>query len=835
MVNAIQDLRDKGKPLNVLILEDREADAELMLHELQAAGFNPTWQRVDTESDFRLHLDPSLDIILVDYNLPQFTGLQAINIVDESDLGIPIIVVTSAIEENALECLKRGAADYLLKDRLGRLGPAVTKALEERWIREDSKLAIEALRASEQRYRGVAETALTGLAIVDTEERFTYTNPAFEKILGYSSKELLGMTLSQTVKPDEITTIRTQMDHRKQGISAQYEVIVQRKDGKTRTIIVSGSPLTSEDGKYEGSQAVITDITERVQAENNLVESEEKLRLMVDNSPIGFCATDMKGNFIDVNPAICLMLGYSNKELIAKHFNQISHPGDKENNQEMYQKLVEGEIEYFDLEKRYIHKSGKSVHVQIRAQLARNYEGEPLFEFSIVENITAKVRAEKLLKVLNQAALSMAQALTPNEIFTAIGETLKELDYDCIILTMDESRTRLNIKHTSYSSRALQAAEKNVGLKQKKFSFPVKNVDVYSDVILNRKTIYIENSEEVMKQVIPAPAKRFAGQLVRMFDMSLAIATPLIVNDEIVGILSVQANDLIESDGLSIATFAHQVGAALRKAQLYEQAQREFTERMRAEEERRQMEMHLRQQQKLESIGTLASGVAHEINNPITGIMNYAQLIHDRLDPSEVRLREFSAGIVQETKRVTEIVGNLLTFSRQDKTIHDLARIDKIIKDTLSLIRAVFLGDQITLEVDLPEDLPQIKCRSQQIQQVLMNLLTNARDALNERYPSHNPDKIVCVSVRSIEKEGQRWLRTTVEDHGAGIPAEIRERIFDPFYTTKDRTLGTGLGLSISLGIVQDHRGELTFESEENQPTRFYLDLPVDDKRVIEK
>ncbi|MBW1750813.1 MAG: GHKL domain-containing protein, partial [Deltaproteobacteria bacterium] len=255
---------------------------------------------------------------------------------------------------------------------------------------------------------------------------------------------------------------------------------------------------------------------------------------------------------------------------------------------------------------------------------------------------------------------------------------------------------------------------------------------------------------------------------------------------------------------------------------------RDITERVKAEAKKRELEAYLRQQQKLESIGTLASGVAHEINNPITGIMNYAQLIHDRLDPGEGRLREFSAGIIEETERVAEIVRNLLAFSRQDEQAHSPARMADIVDKTLSLIRAVIRRDQITLEVDLPDDLPTIKCRSQQIQQVLMNLLTNARDALNEHYPEYDPDKVISVTVHPFEKDGRPWLRTTVEDHGVGIPEEIRERIFDPFYTTKDRTQGTGLGLSISLGIVQDHHGELTFESEENQFTRFYLDLPVD-------
>jgi PAS domain S-box-containing protein len=241
-----------------------------------------------------------------------------------------------------------------------------------------------------------------------------------------------------------------------------------------------------------------------------------------------------------------------------------------------------------------------------------------------------------------------------------------------------------------------------------------------------------------------------------------------------------------------------------------------------------QLEAHLRQEQKLESIGTLASGVAHEINNPIMGVMNYAQLISQRLEPEQEQLREYAGEIKHETERVAEIARNLLAFARHENQAHSLTRMTDIMNSTLTLIRTVIKRDQITLNVDIPDDLPQIKCRAQQIQQVLMNLLTNARDALNQRYPKYDANKIATVTVHPFEEEGQRWLRITVEDHGVGIPAEIRERIFDPFYTSKDRALSTGLGLSISLGIVQDHNGKLTFESEEGQPTRFYLDLPVD-------
>jgi signal transduction histidine kinase len=145
----------------------------------------------------------------------------------------------------------------------------------------------------------------------------------------------------------------------------------------------------------------------------------------------------------------------------------------------------------------------------------------------------------------------------------------------------------------------------------------------------------------------------------------------------------------------------------------------------------------------------------------------------------------------------------------------------------LSLIQTVMRHDQIDLHVEIPDDLPRIKCRSQQIQQVLMNLMTNARDALNERYPRHSPEKRIRVSAEEILKQGCRFIRTTVEDSGAGIPLDIRDRIFDPFFTTKPKETGTGLGLSISYGIVKDHGGELSVESELGLCTRFHMDLPV--------
>ncbi len=254
------------------------------------------------------------------------------------------------------------------------------------------------------------------------------------------------------------------------------------------------------------------------------------------------------------------------------------------------------------------------------------------------------------------------------------------------------------------------------------------------------------------------------------------------------------------------------------------------------EEERLLLEAQVRQKQKLESVGTLASGVAHEINNPLMGIINYAQLIHDRINRDD--LKGFSKGIIIEGERVARIVKNLLSFSRQNQNMIDPAQIDEIIDSSLNLIGSLMRKDQITVKLDIPSGLPDIVCNAQQIQQVIMNLLTNARDALNEKFNGYHDDKVILISIQRLVKDGKDTLRTTIEDHGVGIPENIGGRIMDPFFTTKSRAVhegseGTGLGLSISYGIIADHDGELWFESKEGRFSRFHIDLPAVSREMI--
>jgi len=259
----------------------------------------------------------------------------------------------------------------------------------------------------------------------------------------------------------------------------------------------------------------------------------------------------------------------------------------------------------------------------------------------------------------------------------------------------------------------------------------------------------------------------------------------------------------------------------------------DITEQKYIEEERKAFDAQLRSQQRLESIGTLASGVAHEINNPINGILNYGQIILDS-ESQNPSIEDYAKEIIRETKRVSVIVKNLLEFSRQNQEDYLYASPEEIILKTLSLIKTVLRHDQIELTIDLADDLPQIKCRSQQIEQVIMNLVTNARDALNERYPQYHVNKKINIRCRSLNMNGQEGIRCLVEDFGGGISQDIMENIFEPFFTTKGRSQGTGLGLYISQGIIKDHHGSIWVESEEGEYTRFIVELPCDYEQELQ-
>lgn len=239
------------------------------------------------------------------------------------------------------------------------------------------------------------------------------------------------------------------------------------------------------------------------------------------------------------------------------------------------------------------------------------------------------------------------------------------------------------------------------------------------------------------------------------------------------------------------------------------------------------MEQRLRQQQKLEALGTLAAGVAHEINNPITVIMSSAELIERRSRDDE-RINPLATNVLDATRHVTSIVNDLLHIARQepDEPYSEVPA-ERLLEATSNLMDTVLRHDHILLHKHLDPDLPPISCRPRQLQQVLLNLLTNARDALNDRYPRAHPDKALSVTFCRSRQEQGDLLVISVEDRGAGIPPQVQSHMYDAFYTTKAAGQGTGLGLSISHSIVKEHGGTIECHSEPGHGTTFTLHLPL--------
>jgi PAS domain S-box-containing protein len=259
-------------PLRLLILEDRSADAELMLYELRRAGLACDARRVDTEADYATALDPVLDLILADYTLPQFSALRALQLLQERALDIPFIIVTGSIsEEIAVECMKQGAADYLLKDRLTRLGQAVTRALDQNRLRREKRQAEQALADNEKLFRALVENSSDVINLISANRTILYTSPAISHVLGYAIEEYVSHNTFEFLHPAEQRDIfsETALHAETPGQIATFTCRLRHKDGSWRWVEGVSQNLLHE----PSVQAIVVnfrDVTERQQREREL-------------------------------------------------------------------------------------------------------------------------------------------------------------------------------------------------------------------------------------------------------------------------------------------------------------------------------------------------------------------------------------------------------------------------------------------------------------------------------------------------------------------------------------------------------------------------------------
>ena len=229
---------------------------------------------------------------------------------------------------------------------------------------------------------------------------------------------------------------------------------------------------------------------------------------------------------------------------------------------------------------------------------------------------------------------------------------------------------------------------------------------------------------------------------------------------------------------------------------------------------------------KLAGIGELAAGVAHEVNNPITGIINFAQILLDNytFDSAGVDIIQ---KIIKEGDRIASITRNLLSFARAGNGQREPVNPVQIIKESLSLVQHLLQKDGITLVTDYPPNTSIIIADFRNLQQVILNLMSNSRYALNARYPGYNSEKIIEISCGEKQDADHHFYRITIKDYGTGLPQSILDRLFEPFFSTKPPGEGTGLGLSISYGIIKDHGGTLRVNSILENYTEMIIELPI--------
>ncbi|HEY6333629.1 MAG TPA: ATP-binding protein [Blastocatellia bacterium] len=250
---------------------------------------------------------------------------------------------------------------------------------------------------------------------------------------------------------------------------------------------------------------------------------------------------------------------------------------------------------------------------------------------------------------------------------------------------------------------------------------------------------------------------------------------------------------------------------------------RDRSERDRLERDKEVMQRQLFQKSKLVSIGELSAGVAHEINNPLNCILNFAQLLKDDSPDLDPGARQMVSGIIEEGDRMTKIVRNLLTFARRDS--HETSRIDvaETINNSMSLFGKQLEHDGIKVELDLDPCLPAVIGDGPKLRQVIVNMISNARNALREK---EGDDKLFRITAKIGPTRSTPMIRLAFYDNGTGIREEDLEKVFDPFFTTRRDSGGTGLGLSLAFGIAHEFGGNISVTSEEGHYTVFTVDIP---------
>ncbi len=605
-------------------------------------------------------------------------------------------------------------------------------------------------------FEKIVEMGNDGIFVFDERGKIVFANQMASEITGIPREDLIGKDFFAVIGKQDEDFLEGSFT-REEGLGQKLciEMGLTTPQGEIKDAEICIASARSDQGDVK-TYAYIRDITERRRCEKDLKGSEEKLRTLFERVRHGLFISSKEGRFIECNQALLDMLGYSHKkDLLRKDLPQDVYVNLGDRN--LFMERVEREGYVKDMEVEFKKKNGEKITVLLTAYPIRDDEGEIIGYEGINLDISERKRIEEELRETN-----------------AFFRNLIESSVDGIIAT--DMKGNIFIFNKGAEAITGYAAEEVIG--------KIHITELYPKGMAN----------EVMEK-LRGPDYGGVGKL-----------TPVQ--------LTVMNKDREE--------IPIQLSAAL----IFDRTDKEvasvgiFTDlRPRLNMERKLQETHLQlvNSEKMASLGKLAAGIAHEINNPLGGILIYSSLLMEDLPEKDPKKQDL-ARVVQEAGRCKEIVRSLLEFARQTEPRMESVDVNRAITDGLFFLENQALFHNIRIVKNLDPSLPYAMGNAGQLKQVFMNIIINAAEAM------HGNGELTITTYPAPDRNS---ILMEFVDTGEGVPEKNLSRIFEPFFTTKDVGKGTGLGLSTSYGIIESHDGKIGVRSKVGEGTTFTIELPV--------
>jgi len=707
--------------------------------------------------------------------------------------AMPLVVKTSAAGAEMRPYLKgEGFHHIVMVPVLGKKSPIGTLTLGSRrrlsYAPDDVEflansahqlgLAVENLRLVEQILRSHRQWSNTFDSIQDlvllhdSEYRVMKANLALLQRLGQAPADVMGNPCESMLphKAGEWTGC----PYCRGGDEAFYEGPDPCFGGY---VMVSTSTYTEQGSKQNGTIHVVRDVTERRLA-------EEKYRLLFEQVQEGVFVVTPEGKLLDCNDAFLNMLGYSSREeLMALNVDTDLYTSHEQ--REAFRREVELHNYVRNFEVTLRRKDGSLLSAMESSFATRNSTGKIERYQGFLLDMTEKKRAEdeirrrnRELNALNAMAVIATQSFDLDEILNlTLRQVISLLGAETGSIYLSDADLTTFRRRAGWGQRSADRA---------RFS-EIKFPDGFGDLVTRSRT-------EVLTPEYLPHLPELVADFIRADGLQSWIWVLLWSKEKPIGAMGIssrEAREYTSNDENLLVAIGRQLATTIEKVRLYE-------ETCRAYEDLRRTQEQLLQSEKMSAVGQLISGVAHELNNPLTAILGYAQLLES--EGLQDRASDFVRKLFKQAQRTHRVVQNLLSFARQRKPQKQQVDICKVIDETLALRDYDLKVNDITLERDLAPALPAVTADPHQLEQVFLNIINNAVDAMLE---SGQAGKL---KVRVFAQDGH--VHAEFQDSGPGI--QEPNRIFDPFYTTKSVGKGTGLGLSICYGIVKEHGGDIS-------------------------